>query len=49
MDDNIKDAIKVIVFTIIVLGSIILMACDGGWKVGGLDIPEQGLETPQES
>ena len=41
MDENIKDAIKVIVFTIIVLGSIIFMACDGGWSVGGLDIPEK--------
>tara|TARA_Y100001938_G_C8005964_1_gene387313 strand:- start:685 stop:834 length:150 start_codon:yes stop_codon:yes gene_type:complete len=49
MDDNVKDAIKIIIFTIIVLGSIVLMACDGGWKIGGLNIPEQSLETPQES
>jgi len=45
MDDNVKDAIKVVIFTVILLGSIILMNCNGGWSIGSLEIsPADSVE-----
>jgi len=36
-----KDLIKVILIVTTIFAIFILSACDGGWSVGGLDIPEK--------
>ena len=33
-----KDAIKVILFVVIVLGAIVFTACDSGWSVAGYEV-----------
>tara|TARA_R100001082_G_scaffold109632_1_gene87247 strand:+ start:36 stop:176 length:141 start_codon:yes stop_codon:yes gene_type:complete len=36
-----KDLIKVVLIVTAIFAIFILSACDGGWTVGGLDIPEK--------
>jgi len=41
MNQDKKDLIKVILGVIAIFSIFIFSACDGGWSIGGLDIPEK--------
>lgn len=41
MKKDYTDLMKIIIFVTIFFLCFIFLACDGGWSVGGLDIPEK--------